>query len=37
LINTPNAAFADPFVLMAEDWTPKTTGDTNRRPTEPGG
>jgi len=23
LIDAPNAAFADPFVLMAEDWTPQ--------------
>ena len=23
LIDTPDAAFADPFVLMAEDWTPR--------------
>ena len=23
LINAPDAAFADPFVLMAEDWTPR--------------
>ena len=22
LIDAPDAAFADPFVLMAEDWTP---------------
>jgi hypothetical protein len=22
LIDAPEAAFADPFVLMAEDWTP---------------
>ena len=23
LIDTPDAAFADPFVLLAEDWTPR--------------
>ena len=23
LIDAPDAAFADPFVLMAEDWTPQ--------------
>ena len=23
LIDAPGAAFADPFVLMAEDWTPQ--------------
>ena len=23
LIDAPDAAFADPFVLMAEDWTPR--------------
>ena len=31
LIDAPDAAFADPFVLMAEDWTPR--GDIRFSPT----